>query len=93
MEKKQRKMLTSFTILVLMILALAVLSWIVSAAVPDSGVAAATFADIVVLKRLGHKQKLNLKPIMKLPKLLRFFSSYISIKSTQNLCTNNIHPF
>ena len=47
MEKKQRKMLTSFTILVLMILALAVLSWIVSAAVPDSGVAAATFADII----------------------------------------------
>ena len=47
MEKKQRKMLTSFTILVLMILALAVLSWVVSAAVPDSGVAPASFATII----------------------------------------------
>ena len=39
-------MLTSFTILVLMILALAVLSWIV-AAIPESGVAPATFATII----------------------------------------------
>ena len=47
MEKKQKKMLTSFTILILMILALAVLSWIVSAAVPGSGVVPATFANII----------------------------------------------
>ena len=39
-------MLSSFTILVLMILALAVLSWIV-AAIPESGVAPATFATII----------------------------------------------
>ena len=47
MEKKPRKMLSSFTILVLMILALAVLSWIVSAAVPGSGVTPASFATII----------------------------------------------
>lgn len=47
MEKKQKKMLTSFTIIVIMILALAVLSWIVAAAVPDSGVQAASFATII----------------------------------------------
>ena len=47
MEKKQKRMLSSFTILVLMILALAVLSWIVSAVVPDSGVVPATFANII----------------------------------------------
>ena len=46
MEKKPRKMLTSFTILILMILALAVLSWIV-AAIPDSGVTAAGFSTII----------------------------------------------
>ncbi len=46
MEKKPRKMLSSFTILILMILALAVLSWIV-AAIPGSGVAPASFATII----------------------------------------------
>ena len=39
-------MLSSFTILILMILALAVLSWIV-AAIPGSGVAPASFATII----------------------------------------------
>ena len=47
MEKKQRKMLSSFTILVLMILALAVVSWIVSAAVVGSGVVPAGFSTII----------------------------------------------
>lgn len=47
MEKKERKMLSSFTILILVILALAVLSWIVSAAAPDSGVKAAGFSTII----------------------------------------------
>ena len=47
MEKKQKKMMSSFTILVLMILALAVVSWIVAAAAPDSGVAPASFATII----------------------------------------------
>ena len=47
MNKKPRKMLTSFTILIIVILALAVLSWIVSAAVPGSGVAAASFSTII----------------------------------------------
>ena len=47
MEKKQKKMLTSFSILGLMILALAALSWVVSLASPDSGVVPAGFATII----------------------------------------------
>ena len=47
MEKKSKKMLSSFTILILMILALAVVSWIVAAAAPDSGVTAASFSTII----------------------------------------------
>ena len=47
MEKKQKKMLSSFTILILMILALAVLSWIVALASPDSGVTPASFATVI----------------------------------------------
>lgn len=47
MEKKSKKMLSSFTILILMILALAVVSWIVAAASPESGVVAANFSTII----------------------------------------------
>ena len=47
MNKKPRKMLSSFTILGIVILALAVLSWIVAAAAPNSGVTPASFATII----------------------------------------------